>query len=408
MNKMKGYALDLACKYLLTPRSFSQAPVDIRRIDCNASDVERILNTSNNVLRLATKDGFVYFRECKRHVEIHQFVANEIEYYYTVMHPDLSEDRCHIEASLADRKRFAKFVNMGITNDVSSGAYHFCMGYGGEHIGLDVMPPAMEERVKDFVQCIWGELFAYRLNGGVRTGYYQTYNAVRSIATYRLAKLLGVEELIPQTEYAEVSVDGEDYLFGTIMKEAPGFSVEEMDEDDCRGFCSPELQRLLNNLNLLDVICHEKDHRPGNYHVTVFDGKVNHVMAFDNDSPNSFGMGGISFETYLGCSPWTLKGQLNRPFVDAKLAERILETTDKDLTNALSDLLNQFQLAMLKNRFHKVKKILAKTPKNRWLVCDAWSEDTMEKELSGAYGTTYMAKFIEKREMLYHPWLRRE
>lgn len=396
MGKRKEMALNLACKYILRPKRNADKLSDIRWIDCERKAVREILSTSNNIIQLQIDGKCLYFRQCKRHTEIHQYVASQIEYYYTQLHPELPEDRAFIEKALRDKKNFKKFINMGIKNDNSSGAHHFFAGYGAGSVGLDGMPPAMEERAKDFVQFIWGELFAYRLNGGLKTGEYQTYNAIRGIATYRMAKLLGLDALIPKTEYAKICIDGETALFGTVMEEAAGVFVEKMNGNARRSICTPELQRALNNLNVLDVICHEKDHRPGNYAVTVNQGKATSVIAFDNDSPNCFGIGGICFETYIGCSSWALKGKINRPYVDEDLAERIMKVSDKDLKDAVGDLLNKYQVITLKSRFHKVRKLLEKTPKDRLIPKEMWSEDTIQEELSGAYGKTYLTKFLKK------------
>lgn len=406
MRRLREAALNLSCKYLLKPKRIRTVPCGVREIHCQTCDVSMILNTSNNVMKVQTQGGWVYFRECKRHERIDRYVANEIEFYYTQVRPEYAKDRGHIEHSLRDKKNFKKFINMGMTNDSASGAYLFCIGRGAHHIGLNEMSPEQEECVKDFVQYIWGNLFVYRLNNGLKTGDYQTYNAVRCLATYRMAKLLGLESMIPKTEYVKLCVDNNTVLFGVAMDQAPGSSSERMEKAYRYTIGSPMLQRLLNNLQLLDVLCLEKDHRPGNYNVTVENGKVNGVVAFDNDSPNCFGFGGISFETYLGCSPWVVDNAVNRPYIDADLADRILKLTDQDLFDAVGDLLNLYQRITLKKRVHDIKKILKNTPKNKFIGQESWSDDTMKEELSGAYGTTYLTKFLEGREVPYQPWIK--
>ena len=226
MSKLKELALNLTCRYVLKPRRGTNLLPQVRQIDCTQNDIAMLVNTSNNILRIAVGNTHVYFRECKQHTKIHPYVAAEIEYYYTRLHPELSDDRAYIERSLTDKRNFKKFVNMGMTNDSSSRAYHFCVGHGAHFIGLDGMPPDMETRVKDFVQFVWGDLFAYRLNSGVRNGDYQTYHAIRSIATYRLAELLGLKDMVPKTEYAKLCIDGETILLGTVMEEAGGISPD--------------------------------------------------------------------------------------------------------------------------------------------------------------------------------------
>ena len=251
MGKLKDFALNLTCKYVLKPNRQAKLLSDVRWIDCTQRDITVLLSTSNNVLRVNLGGKTVFFRECKRHSEIHQYVADEIEYYYTKLHPELYDDRLHIEKALADKSNFKRFVNMGITNDASSGAYHFCIGDGAQFVGLGEMPLDMETRMKDFVQFIWGNLFAYRLNGGVKIGEYQTYNAVRSIATYRLARLLGIGDIVPKTEYANLCIDNEVVLFGTVMDEAEGVSVDV----ECRS--EPDADVVFLNLStacLTDLI----------------------------------------------------------------------------------------------------------------------------------------------------------
>ncbi len=404
---IKKYLLRAACRTVLVPKSFSVIPAGVREIRCRKEDIRLLTETSNNVCRIEVNGKKLFFRECKIHKDIRAYVRDEIDFYYTALAPDHAEDRYFIESKLAICANFRKFVHMGMTNDRSSGAYHFCMGDGAHYIGLDGMEPEMEERVKDFVQFIWGDLFAYQLNGGLKIGEYQTYNAVRSIAAWRMAVLTGLRGLIPKTEYAKIFIDGTYAFFGTVMEEAPGFSVEQTDEKTSAALASPALQCMLNDLHLLDVLCLEKDHRPGNYNVTAEDGKVTGVVAFDNDSPNSFGIGGISFRTYIGCSPLILGDRINRPYIDSEAAQRIEKVTDGDIARTFGDILNAYQIRTLKKRLRKVKMILANTPEDKRLGKEAWSEETMREELSGTWGETYLTKFIEKREMPYQPWLKR-
>lgn len=406
MNRIKNMMIPFVCNLLLTPRNSFDDQFNQRKIKCARSDVSIMTNTSNNIMKIRIGKELFFFRECKLHLEIHQYVSEEIQNYYTKLHSELIEDRMYIESVLAKDRNFKKFVNMGITNDCTSGAYNFCMGNGGGHIGLYGMSSEMEERVKEFVQYIWGDLFVYKLNNGLKKGEYQTYNAIRSIATYRLAKLFGVQELIPETEYAWIYIDDQLPIFGTIMKEAPGVCMEKMDTEMRKSVCTPELQRALNNLNCLDVICLEKDHRPGNYNVILDKGKAKGIVAFDNDSPNSFGIGKISFETYGGCSPWIVSGNLNRPYMDRELANRILDVSERELYDTVGFLLNKYQYMSLKHRLNRVKKILSGLRNERFLDKDQWNETTIAQELCGKYGTTYLMKFLQKQDVLYQPWIR--
>lgn len=406
-KQIKKKLIPAACKILLAPKTFSQPDKCVKKIHCGRKDVVLMSDTSNNVIRLDVEGKTLYFRECKIRKKIEDYVADEIDYYYTHIHPELFRDKEFIVNAISDKQNLDKFVNMGMTNDVSSGAYQFCMGNGGGHIGLDGLTTEQEERIKDFVQFVWGNLFVYTLNNGVKIGCYHTYNAVRSIAFSRVSKLLNLHHLIPETEYALLYVEDDSPIFGTVMDNAPGICMEKADTAERIKVCSPKLQRELNNLNLLDVFCFEKDHRAGNYNVVVENGKAASVCAFDNDSPNSFGIGGISFKTYIGCSPYAIDGRINRPFVDKELADSILNLNEKDLCNALKDLLNVYQLFALKRRLRAIKNLFANIPSERFLTHSQWNEETVKKELSGEYGDTYLSKFVQDQQIMHQPWIKK-
>ena len=406
MKNLKKYLLPLACRVILKPVSFSEIPESVKRISCKREDVKLLTNTSNNVQKITVDGKPMFFRECKKHLLLRQYVMDSIREYYTDVTVDLHGDLGFLETVLQDHGRLKAFASMGMTNDRNSGAYRFCMGHGGACIGLPDMDPQREERLIDLVQYIWGELFSYQLNGGLKIGRYQTYNAVRNIATYRMAQLIGVEDMIPKTEYVLLCPEGKDPMFGTMMDVAPGVCMETMTVVERENVASPKLQRALNRLNLLDVLNTEKDHRTGNYHVVISNGKAENVVAFDNDSPNAFGMGGISFRSYMGCAPWCKEGKLKRPYVDRELSERIQTLRWKTVKTHMKDILNPLQLMALKRRLKNVKKILSQTPDSAFLNPDMWSYETMERELSGEYGMTYLQQFLGEQKIMEQPWVR--
>lgn len=405
-KQIKNLLLPFACKTVLAPKSFLQPLSEVRHISCSRQDIFVMANTSNNVIRINLNGEYLYFRECKIHKQIYRYVSDLIDYYYCAICPDLNDDKIFVKNALSDKSNFSKFVGMGMTNDKTSGAYQFCMGNGGEHIGISGATPSQEERLKDLVQFIWGDLFAYTLNSGVRKGCYQTYNAVRCIAFSQIADFLNIRDMIPKTEYAMLCVDDGTSLFGTVMEEAPGICMEKMSVESREKASSPSLQRALNNLNLLDVICFEKDHRAGNYNVTFKGDKAYSVVAFDNDSPNSFGIGGISFKTYIGCSPWAIDEKVNRPYVDREMANAVLNLNEKELCRSLKDLLNVYQLFALRYRIKKVKKLLASMPDDRLITEEQWNDTTVKKELSGEYGDTYLSKFLQEQQIMVQPWIK--
>lgn len=405
MNALKKVILPLACRYLLSPRGFYDLDDEIKCIKCSSKDISLLTQTSNNVMEIMTESGMIYFRECKLHKELYQYIMDEIDFYYSHICFENPEAVNFLKKMLANSKNLRKFANMGMTNDKSSGAYKFCMGKGGAFIGLKNVPAGLEENLKDFVQYIWGDLFAYKLNSGIKLGQYQIYNAVRCIGTYRMAKLLGLESLIPETEYAIVCVDNSKKLFGTVMKQASGVGADKIAQAEKEKIITPSLQRMLNNLNILDVICLEKDHRPSNYNIVIDKNKAHSVVAFDNDSPNSFGLGGINFATYAGCSPWIVEGRLNRPYIDRGVADNIINLDEQMLFDEMNELLNSFQLHALQSRIEEVKKVL-RDSSYKFLDESEWNIDTINEELSGKYGNTYLTQFLKQQKAPYQPWIK--
>lgn len=55
---------------------------------------------------------------------------------------------------------------------------------------------------------------------------------------------------------------------GTFMLEAKGISPVSLTKKQ-RKKVAPSFQRNCSDLNILDAICYEKDHRPGNYNVLI-------------------------------------------------------------------------------------------------------------------------------------------
>lgn len=391
-------------KYPGRPKTFYALPAEATLITCRPEDITILTSTSNNILKIAHEGKTFFFRQCRRHTEIHEYVQTLIDEYYCS--GELRKDREIVEKSLAQRKNFLKFANMGMTNDISSGVYRFCMGGASELIGIINDDAELNDRLRDFAQFVWGELYAYKLNAGLKTGAYQTYNAVRQIATKRVADIFGLSELIPGVEFAILNISDGRRLFGTVMEEAPGIILERESAQKRRNVVTPRFQHALNNLNFLDALCHEKDHRPGNYTVVMSGNKAESICAFDNDSPMSFGLGNASFESYMNCSPYILHHSLNRPYIDEKIVKILLTDNFDKLYQAMKDLLNSVQIMALKRRFRALQEAVSMLRPHTVISDEEWNDETVREELSGAYEKTYLGLFTEDLELAYQPWIR--
>ena len=97
MRKIKKYAMGVACKYLLVPKQMQPSLCDIPCLRCTLEDIEILQHTSNNVFRIKTDGRYLYFRECKQHKEIHEYVNEGIHFYYTRIKPDCKTDEDFIK-----------------------------------------------------------------------------------------------------------------------------------------------------------------------------------------------------------------------------------------------------------------------------------------------------------------------
>ena len=244
----------------------------------------------------------------------------------------------------------------------------------------------------------WSELYLYKLNCGVKRNKSQLYNSARAISYYRMSKLLGLEHLIPNTKFIRFSID-KGVKFGLYMDSASGIPFLDIMNKDRSSLFTSILQRDLVDLNLLDVICFEKDHRPDNYNVLLNDdAKVYSVSVFDNDSPMSFYVSdNICFETYDGCSEFVKKdGILNRPFINRVTYENMLRLNEKTIRDTFSDLLTKPQVKSLIARFFKLRDAITKGVQKKECVllnANEWNETTVNEEITGRFGITYLGIF---------------
>jgi hypothetical protein len=236
----------------------------------------------------------------------------------------------------------------------------------------------------------------WRLNSGKYK--YQTYNACSSLAEEKVAELLGLERLLTRSHFCRVSIDGGDEMVGTMASFADGVDVRTL-KDTFQVVFTSELAKEVTNLNIIDVLCHEKDHRPGNYHIVLNEvGKAVSICSFDNDSPWCFSpFGGAEFITYAGASSIIDRlGRINRCALDKCVVNKMLALTKNHVVSALSPYLGRNQVIACWKRVVELQQAIQKTE----FKYDGWSEKTVADELSGKYGRTYYVVLWELCEAI--------
>ena len=53
-----------------------------------------------------------------------------------------------------------------------------------------------------------------------------------------------------------------------------------------------------------------------------------------------------------------------------------------------------------------VKELLKNTSSASLLEDGQWSEHTMERELSGRFGVTYLQQFLNEQNLMEQPWIK--
>lgn len=382
-----------------------QPKCEIVNIECCQNDLELRYNkhhlTATNPVKILSPEG--YFRECRNHIPLNDYIANTTKEFFDEIIPVCygewggykAEYRSIIEL-LSNKSNFDKFVSMGSSSNTNSPLMRFHREKDYDAIGLRGFENKMPWNIiNTFVWYSRSHIDAYMSAKGVAKNGYQTYNASRGIATYQMAKVLQVEEMIPATFYANLKVkDGRD-RFGSFMLMARGIHYDEYSKYSKDKVITPQLQRYLTMLNLLDAITYEKDHRLNNYNIVFNEnGDAEAVCAYDNDSgPCFFLSPSPVFTTYAGCSPIIKGSIINRPHLDQGMAERLLEIKRKDINKALDGYCNKLQIWACWNRIQKLQKVIISSVKSNpklLLNVNQWSQETIDEELSGKYGKTYL------------------
>ena len=262
----------------------------------------------------------------------------------------------------------------------------------------------IDKKTKDFL--VQQGTISYRRN------FYHiqpnTYNANRIMATEKMAELLGLYNMVPHSRFVYMKIEGVPSQFGILMEFAQGIYPLRLGEG-LKDVITPLLQRSLNNLNVIDMICNDKDHRPGNYFLVLNEkGLAVDICAFDNDSPWCFfPFFSLKFSSYLGSSSLVKRNKYMRPFIDIKVLEKIQCITRKKIIVLLSPFMNRLQVLACWFRIKGLRRFINKSVKNgdlKPLREGEWSEKTMQYELSGKFGKTYLTilhEWYETAKTLY-------
>lgn len=209
----------------------------------------------------------------------------------------------------------------------------------------------------------------------------------RNVSTSRLAKQLGVSEIIAESR--TVLLHNQD---GTVSRANEMEGVETRDLASLQRYCkhnkltlkySPNAIRQLSTLQVFDQICGQVDRHQGNYNAFFEESApgeitITSIKAIDND----LAFGELSYKDVLESASrlrgLVVDGLVTVPFLDRAFYDQIqsLDLTSLDLIGLdQKDLRTDGEIAALKDRLLGIKGDLLNLVQNGWITLIDKPED---------------------------------
>lgn len=400
-NKLKKFFCFLALTSMLATYksgAFSIEPVYTMKLSPKSKIyVNRNGGISHNTYVIETEDKKLFFKETKKKLSMYETAKRAIVEYFKDSYKD---DQKSMLTSLLNEENLKKFIYMKTYGDGGAAKWlssedktdTSVLGFT-EPLSNDFKTQALPE----FLHYAFAEFVQYRANRNREPGDLQINQLLGSLATMKIAKILGISDLVVKTEYAQIKSPTGENKIGILMDCAKGIPFSQLQKLENRKI-NPLFQLNLSNLMILDAICSQRDRSVSNYFTVLSkNGEIINVSAYDND---------LSFDNYTNLKssnfilPPMLRndGKLSLPHMDKMLANKILSLNDEDIRICLKDLLNDNQIDAAISRMNQMQNAIKQTMKEnpKFLIEPAeWSSKTMEKELS-ADNRTYFKYFMEK------------
>ena len=197
----------------------------------------------------------------------------------------------------------------------------------------------------------------------------------RNVATSRMAKLLGLDDMVAKSTVADVTVNGKK-MTGIAMEEAKGKDYIDIGgaavKKNRKPRYSPKAFKQILSLQIFDVICGQVDRNAANYlcgheekagsNIT----EITEIKAIDNDV--SFGL--LSYDEIVNSGRMGVNrlksiestgGNLSIPWIDKELADNILAIDTEVLDYQMCDILDKDERKALADRIKGVQRIIRKT-----------------------------------------------
>ncbi len=195
----------------------------------------------------------------------------------------------------------------------------------------------------------------------------------RNVATSRMAKLLGIEDMVAKSTTMELNYKGKK-MTGISMEEAKGESSMDIKKEAAfknrKARYTPTAFRQLLNLQIFDIICGQVDRNAGNYlcqKVEKQDSNITEITelkAIDNDTcfgdlkyKDIFARGGRGLNRLRNIED---RNGINVPYMDKEFADKILALEPKQVDYVLCDILTKKERDAAIDRLKGVQKAIRK------------------------------------------------
>ena len=356
---------------------------------------------NSSIITMYKKEGCtLFFRECRKHISLKQYVFMCIEDYFDNIceyeNKDLLKE--NIIAEISRKENYRKLVN--ITNVFNKHLLEILSGNYCDYasVGLECFSEVENNKVFiDFIKYISCVIISHDTNGYLRRGMYENFSANKQLATYKLSHLFGISDMIPKVWVCSFKEDGRTRV-GTMMDKADGTSPAEIYPNERENYDKKTFLKDITNLEYFDAVCYQLDHRLDNYYVTRDENKkIKNVLAFDNDAVRTFFISGSVPKVNYAETTSVLAddGTIKRPYMDKDFADKILSVKVSDVKKCVGNHLSFLQMRGLVKRIKKLQNAVKKTVIQRedFLVSD-WESVSPENELLSKWGKTYFSLYV--------------
>lgn len=404
--------------FLLTYKYIDEDTINAFHIQLHEKELSYFNLSTNLIISFEYNENVYYFRECEELCDFDEYFKKAINRFFKIIN-NTNIDRANFKQDIPIVINFSKeeiihfyqYINdlyqnkafIRILPKIDRIAYEIGFSiwenkeYDANFFSLFKLINLPSHCYNIAIYFLWymkGVASRYRKLFIIRGKKRSYFFATKAIASSIFAKEIGLQDMITPSNFCFLELDDGTNLFGVLSPAAIG---NRMIDKQCE--LNGSLQKELINLNVLDILCFQPDHGPNNYNVFLDDNKRYRICAFDNDNPTTFfPLPSISYR-FNGCEPFVNKfGNIRRPFLDKQIVDNIMALDCKGLFAKLKPYLNIIQLFSLYIRILKFKRAVNKNVFKQSISLlneIEWDQDTINEELCGLYGVTYLHRVLK-------------